>query len=277
MINTFVNGGLNIPHFETFCKSLKVTWVKRYILGDPDDCQWIKLINFCLRSLGGKFVFRCNLEKTDVERFNLKSTFWKDVLKCWCEYNYTQKNNSAGNQIIWLNSRIRVDNKTLYHAECIENQLHTLKDLYYETNLLDRNIINMLYDVNLTIMEYNSIISAIPREWKFQMSHADGINEETSLHNKYNKLTLMSNKYVSKIVYSELISNVSKSTNLQEKWSQYITDGQIISNKCFTYIYSVTIDNILRSFQYKLLHRILFFNDKLYVFNMVNTNICEPC
>jgi len=108
------------------------------------------------------------------------------------------------------------------------------------------------------------------------MLHAPGINEETILHDKYNKLTHMSNKYVSKIVCTQLISNVSKSTNLREKWSHHITDGQIISNKCFTLIYSVTIDNIL-SFQYKLLHRILFFNNKFYVFNMVNSNMYDSC
>ena len=38
----------------------------------------------------------------------------------------------------------------------------------------------------------------------------------------------MSNKYISKIVYAELISNVSKSTYLQEKCSYHIKDGQII-------------------------------------------------
>jgi len=58
----------------------------------------------------------------------------------------------------------------------------------------------MLYDDNLTIMQYNSTISAIQREWKFQMLHVAGINEETIPHDKYNKLTRMSNKYVSNIV-----------------------------------------------------------------------------
>jgi hypothetical protein len=99
-------------------------------------------------------------------------------------------------------------------------------------------------------MEYNSVISAIPREWKLQMLHPAGIND---LHDKYHKLTLMSNKCVSKIVHTQLISNISKPTNLQERWSQHITDGQIISHKCFTHIYSVTINNILRSFQFKII------------------------
>ena len=73
LINTFENGGLNLPHFETFCKSLKITWVKRYIMGDSNTCQWIKLIDYRLRSLGGKIVFQCNLKKVDLYNFNLKS------------------------------------------------------------------------------------------------------------------------------------------------------------------------------------------------------------
>ena len=51
----------------------------------------------------------------------------------------------------------------------------------------------MLYGVNLTIMQYNSTISAIQREWKFEMLLAAGINEETTLHDKYIKLARMSN------------------------------------------------------------------------------------
>ena len=44
-------------------------------MGNADDCQWIKLINSCLRTLDGKFVFQCNLEKIDVERsFVIKKT-----------------------------------------------------------------------------------------------------------------------------------------------------------------------------------------------------------
>lgn len=279
LINTFENGGLNLPHFETFCKSLKITWVKRYIMGDSNTCQWIKLIDYRLRSLGGKIVFQCNLKKVDLYNFNLKSIFWNDVLTYWCEYNFLQNTDIEcfNSQIIWMNSHIRVDNKVLYHAGCIENQMLTITNLYHEGKLLDRNLINIIYDVNITAMAYNSIISAIPREWKRQIARNTEINNEIVLHDKYHKLTLMPSKHVSKNIYKELLLKQTKCADLQEKWLNYIDNYLNMTNRCFTHIYNVTIDNILRSFQYKLLHRIIYFNDKLLLFNVVDSNTCDSC
>ena len=48
-------------------------------------------------------------------------------------------------------------------------------------------MINVFYDINQTVMECNSIISPIQREWKFQMLNAAGINDETILHDKLKK------------------------------------------------------------------------------------------
>ena len=43
------------------------------------------------------------------------------------------------------------------------------------------------------------------------------------------------------------------------------------------YIYNFIIDNVLRSFQYKLLHRIIYFNDKLLLFGITNDSLCDAC
>ena len=80
-----------------------------------------------------------------------------------------------------------------------------------------------------------------------------------------------------KSVYKDLILNVAQCTNLQDKWEQNTTNNMLMTNKCFTHIYKITIDNTLRSFQYKLLNRIIYFNDKLFMFNISNTNVCDFC
>ena len=45
----------------------------------------------------------------------------------------------------------------------------------------------------------------------------------------------------------------------------------------FSHIERVTIVNKLRSFQFKYLHRILFFNDKLYRWKLTNSTLCDFC
>jgi hypothetical protein len=127
-------------------------------------------------------------------------------------------------------------------------------------------------------MEYNSIISAIPKEWKrYMLTFNDSPGPVMVLSDKYNWITLMSRKLVSKNVYAELIKHKATSVNLQEKWSMYIINDENITNVCLTHIYSLTIDNILRSFQFRLLHRIIYFNDKLKLFKLSDSEICDFC
>ena len=51
----------------------------------------------------------------------------------------------------------------------------------------------------------------------------------------------------------------------------------MVHNDCFLHIEKITIDNVLRSFQFKLLHRIIYVNDKLFLFNITQTTICDFC
>ena len=132
MINTFEHGGLNISHFSTFCKALKVSWVKRYTDEKIKVSQWTQLINHRLKSIGGQFAFRCRMHVNEIKNLKIKSKFWRDVLVCWCEYVYTEEINidNIGKQILWLNSNIKVGNKILYFDECITNRLWTLDQLF---------------------------------------------------------------------------------------------------------------------------------------------------
>ena len=258
---------------------MNISWDKRYISNDSDDSQWINLINYSLQHIAGKFGFRCMIHVKEIDGLRIKSLFWKDVLKCWCEYFYTQDIDQEyiGKQIIWLNSGIKVDNKILYNADCINNQLWTVDQLYYDNQLMDRNLINIIYDVNLTVMEYNSLTSAIPRNWKRHMLQNPVRDNVQVLHNKYEQLTFMPQKMVSKYVYAELICQIAESVNLQGKWMQYIPSELNDIEKWPMYIYKITIDNVLRSFQYKLLHRIIYFNDKLLMFGITNDSLCDAC
>ena len=45
-----------VAHFQTFCKSLKITWVKKYISEESNDSQWYKLVNYSLRDVREGFV-----------------------------------------------------------------------------------------------------------------------------------------------------------------------------------------------------------------------------
>ena len=79
MINLHDKRGLNIPHFQTVCIAQKITWVKRYIHADLENSQWANLVNHVYKSVGGQFIFRCNMRREDIQALHIKSEFWNDV------------------------------------------------------------------------------------------------------------------------------------------------------------------------------------------------------
>ena len=50
-----------------------------------------------------------------------------------------------------------------------------------------------------------------------------------------------------------------------------------IKMKCTIFLFTFTLDTNLRVFQYKLLNRIIFTNDKLFKFKLVDSPFCTCC
>jgi hypothetical protein len=104
-------------------------------------------------------------------------------------------------------------------------------------------MINIIYGVDLTVMEYNSLISSVPRQWRKHMSgqqHAHEHHTEVKLENKYNKLIMQPQKIVSKYVHAELITKKAKSINLVDKWAEHINIKQRDTKCWFNRISTVT-------------------------------------
>jgi len=68
-----------------------------------------------------------------------------------------------------MNSHIRVANKPLNIIWHIHNQFSRISQLYEQGLLLDRNMIHLIYSVELSVMQYHSIMNSIPRQWNIYM------------------------------------------------------------------------------------------------------------
>ena len=87
----------------------------------------------------------------------------------------------------------------------------------------------------------------------------------------YANIINMPTKLISKNIYSHMFKNVALAVSIQEKWPNYINLNHAEEINWFTHIFNITTDNVLRTFQFKLLHKIIYFNDMLYIFNISNT------
>ena len=104
-----VHGNLN--------KSLKTTWVKKY-LDTTKTGKWKLLFDMELKNYGCENLFRSNLNVNDTKKMiKVTDPFLKEILEYWAETNFEHQVTSEINfreQNLWFNSLIRVDNKPIF-------------------------------------------------------------------------------------------------------------------------------------------------------------------
>ena len=84
MINDCSEGGLKMIDITTFNKSLKATWIKKYL--NTENCsKWKVFFYLELATYGGNAVFKGNLNKKDIDNLNIEDPFVKEVIEIWSE------------------------------------------------------------------------------------------------------------------------------------------------------------------------------------------------
>ena len=108
MTKNYKNGGLTMTDVETFIKSLKITWIKRFIRSDTNGIL-NKIYMKKLHPFGGKFLFECNYSENDVDAFAGTNMFLKDVLTSRASCNSKPVILSYRNEILWTATSGRED------------------------------------------------------------------------------------------------------------------------------------------------------------------------
>ena len=133
----------------------------------------------------------------------------------------------------------------------------------------------MSRNYNITLMECNSLISAVPAEWR---SYCKNIHTmETGEEYAWIKIKSLDN--ISSVVYNELINRECRLQTKKDRWS--IDIGKTITMEQFlegiTNIKFTTVITKYRSFQYRLLQRGLVTNIHLYKWKLKDTEQCYFC
>ena len=115
----------------------------------------------------------------------------------------------------------------------------------------------------------NSINEKIINELK-----TEGINPPNSV---LLKESIISKKHVNKYLYNILLENRHRPTS-ESKWKQCLPELNNINwNEIYNTSFKTTLDTTLRSFQYKMLMRIIPTNKMLYKFKYVSSSLCDFC
>ena len=273
-------GGAAMQDITAQNKALKISWLKR--LTENNNSKWKKMIQEQLPKTNNMNYLHFNLKKEDVQKAfpRLYNTFWKEILEEYYEINYKKPEEieNITNQIIWFNSNIKIDNRTIYYQKWEEKNIIKLQDILdNEGKIMEKGEIQRELNINIDFLTYYSIKAAIPKIWLKQLQNKTHlINEEKNPI----KLELINQKNASKKIYSHIIRNkYAEPKQLWEKWEKD-TGTNINQEKWETICGSIKNNSTytkIRTFQIKYLNRALPTNYTLYKMKIQKDDLCNFC
>ena len=259
------NGGLNMLDFADVVKSLKIAWVKRYC--KANDRHWCALLDSLLSKVGGTLLFQCNYDLKLLDLKNL-SVFYKNVLAVWQELNSKnpRNTNEFKQEIIWNNRFIKIDGKSFYYKAWANKGILKIIDLVdIHGQFLSFENFKCKLGVRCTFLDYAGVPVAIPKIWKSEIvgNVANGDNEPVP------SLDISSTKKARVMLAERSFSPPIVEISLRK---------QVLNVKAvYELPFKVTVENKLRSFQFKLIHNIIPTNHSLYKMNIKVSPKCERC
>ena len=267
--------GLKFPCIATKDKAMKIAWIKRLISNHAsiispflDKTLLIDLHVF----------FECNIKFIDIEDCwrCRPSIFWIDVLKAWCDVNYCpiDEVKNPNEEVIWMNSNIKVNGKVLFYRNMYEVGILRIKDLKTEHNnfLSFNELVTKHPGIRTNFVQYNGIISAIPLSYKRP-------NLPVQLNRKIIDVIKSNTKVPKKIyrIYNQKEQNFPHKA--YEKHTRFFVNlTRETYEEAFAIMYSCTRSNKLRDFQYRLLHMTLTTNkEAFHYFKLVPNDRCTFC
>ena len=263
------DGGAGLVNFKIKDIALKASWVK---IIQTDSF----LAELAYRKLGniGNVIWKTNLKSDDVYKV-FGHGFWPDVLAAWSCYNFIKDvaEVEISNQVIWLNSHLRIANSVFFYKNAFDEGLLTLNQLITpEGCFLPIGILERMF--NLSTMQCNSILSSIPRKWVTALKiHV--INENcTTKYESVVKMTKTASFIYRKVI---VINEIFHAAHL--KWVNKFSIFTDFSDftELFKNVYKVTNNSKLRSFQFRLLHNAIILNDRLSHMIQNQSNLCSFC
>ena len=256
-------GGLQLTDLKLRQHAIKMTWLK--VL--REDNKFANLVYSFIAPELRHLIWECSLQKEDCQYVMPKSQnlFWKEVLEMWCVVNF-EIQAKRKTQVIWYNSRIRCENRPVFWKRYFAKGLIYIDDLYENGVLLSMR--SAMTKFGLSLMDYNILVTAIPREWKGTR------DKDTSFYQE-----LMEKKSISQTVYRLLSSDFSLIERKREKWEHDLCRSFPIKEFCqhFRRVYVTTNVPKLRSFQFRLLHRAIIVNKHLHLWKRRPDDKCSFC
>ena len=168
-----------------------------------------------LANIGGTILFSCNYELKSLHLNKNLPLFYKNIISHWQELiNATPtRKKDILDQIVWNNRFIKVNKTSVYFQKWHQAGIYKLISLLDKSKkrFLSFNMFVNQFQVKCNFLQYHSLLSAIPSDWKNSLKQ----EQQTTTINlpAINKLTC-------KTIYKLLVDNQNFAPRLLRKDSR---------------------------------------------------------
>ena len=246
------SAGLNLTDLEKRKAALKIDWL-------------LKIKQIMPTELGALF-WDCNLEENDCKRYLSKienlNKLWKCCTVHWFRLkSKNERTDHENDQILWLNSEIKVKDEVLYHKVVIAAGCVYVTDIIEHNKCISYDKFIDRYGRSINWMQYASLCAAIPCRLMYSK-----VDKNESMYEKLEK----TNKKVN-VIYKML--QESEEAPLKEahrRFCKYVNCEFEEYKRSFQNLYRSTDITKYRNFQYRLLVNTIHTNNRLFYWRIVN-------
>ena len=206
--------------------------------------------------------------------------FYRECLQAWSSFTNYDSSSYEGlmNKIIWNNKYIIRQGKSIFQSFFYNLGILKVGDLVSKEGVFlksDKILNSSLSPCNSFALM--GVFDAIPKEWRSIIKMSPYWMDQTCFELKIADKLINPADVTSKMVYKEFCSLKQTPTTAKAKiWNKY-PDLLIEWKKLYSLAFETTLDTKLREFQYKILNLIIFTNEKLHRFKMVDSPLCAFC
>ena len=227
----------------------------------------------------------CNFSVADLPSY--LPNFYKECFTVWCKLSTLSVSTCKHvlEQVLWNNQFLRIDGKPVFCKKISSNGIISLGSIltkngdlkpwnFFKVNGLNPN------DYLLLIGLYKSL----PFAWKKLIKSNDeaddpSISQNTALKFTLNLKddTLSLDSITSSKLYWKQIETIQVYPSARVKYTTRFSTCNLDWDSIYLIPHLVALDTKTRTFQYKVLNRIIFTNKTLYKMRLVDSPLCTFC
>ena len=257
IVNNIDKGGMKLQDLESKVKALHIKWIAK-LVDTSYTAAWKSYLATKVKDDITQIMY-CNVNKNDYK--STGNDFYDKLLETWGEIHFHEPSSTKEicAEYLWNNSNIRVQNYPINYRMWKEKNIMYVKDLLDNNGCIaDKSYLENKYNLKCKPLEYESLISALPKQWKkllqadLNRNNYDLVLPELRILNTRKRFEEVDTK----TIYWHFIDKFSQRPTSELKWREKAHLD--ISEDEWAFIYtspfSLVRDSKIQMLQYKVTH-----------------------